>query len=131
MQRAKGISYHRRELVPCTGSASRPSSASLLSLASSRSPTSLDNPWDLFGAAAPYWAKTAAQALRKKRKRDAKARAAAKRKAASAKHAALDKSRAAKAKARLAKVRAESRARIEKERARTRAARMKKRKKEK
>lgn len=131
VQRAKGISYTRREQVPCAGSAKRPSSSSLLSLVSLGSSAFQNNPWDVLSSATPYWASQISKAQRAKKKRDAKAKAAAKRKAARAKHAALDKSRAAKAKARLAKVRAESRARIEKERARTRAARMKKRKKEK
>lgn len=123
IQRARGVSYYKREKVPCEGSSVMPSSVrkSLLSPVLSAMPGEMNN-WDFWGATATQLAKKASKMVRAKKKRDARAAAAARRKAAAAKHRDLDKKRAARAKARLAKAREQT----AKARAATKAARARK-----
>lgn len=105
VQRARGISYTKREMVPCEGSIKppKPTASSLSSegvFLSSGVPLSSGGLWD---ATFREWGREAKRQLRKKQQRDK-----------AAKHRELDKRRAAAAKAKLAKERAKTKALREK-----------------
>lgn len=112
IQRARGISYTRREQVPCEGSTRVPKSvkASILSaVEQGREIRVDDNPWDFWSEAIKGVARKAGKMVRQNKKRAAKARAAARRKAAREKHAQVDKRRAARARSRAERDRAKIR----------------------